>query len=448
MAIQWRDQPIIDSVQLPGSSTKYWVVDKEAREKIETLIGATRFMGVTTTELTDGATTNPITINDETYTAGVGDIVIYTPNESASLEFIWDGTRWQLLGGQIIEGLGALAYKDSATGSFIPNVQRNGGVTVSSKTLAASAIPLTLSTVAVTGATSFKTINTSTSAKAAVTVTYSKLTSATTTVNSSATFTGVITNGVTGVTGGTGTKNTATTLALAEATGGVTLVTGIPSTATATGGAATVGAATVYGLAKSTTNYMTGAETLDKKSATVLTSVTATTNANEFTASVVDGVLTFATAAGSVSTVTVGSTSVLSYTTGITAGGSATATTYTVGKSGATTFTQPTISIGAATTKNYKVSVPANTFITSVTAAEATLGDIDIQVSGAAVTTSGISLTHTPTDATGSTDSNVITGLTTSTVYGTVSAYAGGSHDHDVTDTLTVTGTTTSVTVS
>lgn len=120
MAIQWRDQPILDSVQLPGSDTKYWVADSEAREKIETLIGATRFMGVTTTELEDGDTTNPITIDKKSYTAQTGDIVIYTPLTGSSLEFIWDGSKWQLLGGQAIEDLGALAYKNSASGSYTP----------------------------------------------------------------------------------------------------------------------------------------------------------------------------------------------------------------------------------------------------------------------------------------------------------------------------------------
>lgn len=125
MAIQWRDQRLVDpelvldSVQLPDGN-KYFVKDTEAREKIETLIGATRFMGVTTTSITDGSTTNPITINGESYTAETGDIVIYTPETGPSLEFIWDGSRWQLLGGQAIENLGTLAYKNSATGSYTP----------------------------------------------------------------------------------------------------------------------------------------------------------------------------------------------------------------------------------------------------------------------------------------------------------------------------------------
>ena len=53
MAIDWRNEPVIDSVQLPGSETKYWVQDTEAREKIEALASATHFLGVTTTALED-----------------------------------------------------------------------------------------------------------------------------------------------------------------------------------------------------------------------------------------------------------------------------------------------------------------------------------------------------------------------------------------------------------
>ena len=47
------------------------------------------FRGSTTTALTDGATTNPITIDGSSYTAVMGDMVIY-----GNKEFLFDGTRW------------------------------------------------------------------------------------------------------------------------------------------------------------------------------------------------------------------------------------------------------------------------------------------------------------------------------------------------------------------
>ena len=55
---------------------------------------STHFIGITTTAITDGATTNPITVNGESYTAVFGDIVIYN-----SSEFIFDGTTWSAFGG-------------------------------------------------------------------------------------------------------------------------------------------------------------------------------------------------------------------------------------------------------------------------------------------------------------------------------------------------------------
>lgn len=125
MAIEWKNEPILDSVQLPGSETKYWVADKEAREMIETVVSATHFLGVTTTALTDESATNPIDIKEgqttKSVTAVSGDITIYKQTDHVSLEFIFDGTHWQLLGGQAIEGAGALAYKDSASGSYTPS---------------------------------------------------------------------------------------------------------------------------------------------------------------------------------------------------------------------------------------------------------------------------------------------------------------------------------------
>lgn len=122
--MDWNNTPVLDSIQLPGSDTKYWMKDTEAREKIEALVNVTHFLGVTTTELTDGASTNPITINEQEVTAVSGDIAIYKKDiglqEPLSLEFIFDGTYWQLLGGQSIEGAGDLAYKNSASGSYTP----------------------------------------------------------------------------------------------------------------------------------------------------------------------------------------------------------------------------------------------------------------------------------------------------------------------------------------
>ena len=54
----------------------------------------THFIGTTTTAITDGATTNPITVDGKSYTAVKGDIIIYD-----GTEFIFDGSAWQSFGG-------------------------------------------------------------------------------------------------------------------------------------------------------------------------------------------------------------------------------------------------------------------------------------------------------------------------------------------------------------
>ena len=68
------------------------------------------YRGTTTTALADGSTTNPITINGESYTAVAGDLVIYN-----GYEFLFDGTYWEKFG---TDGtLKALAFADTASGS-------------------------------------------------------------------------------------------------------------------------------------------------------------------------------------------------------------------------------------------------------------------------------------------------------------------------------------------
>ena len=56
---------------------------------------AMSFLGVTTTALTDGATTNPITINSGSTTAAKGDVVIVSGTDQ---EFIWTGSAWEEFG--------------------------------------------------------------------------------------------------------------------------------------------------------------------------------------------------------------------------------------------------------------------------------------------------------------------------------------------------------------
>lgn len=112
--------PDISQITLP-SGTTYDIKDSQARS-------AKEWLGVTTTELTDGASTNPITIDGEQVTAVAGNITAY-----GNSEFIFNGTVWQAFGN--LEDLGDLAYEDSATGTFTPQGSvSKPGVTVTPST--------------------------------------------------------------------------------------------------------------------------------------------------------------------------------------------------------------------------------------------------------------------------------------------------------------------------
>lgn len=106
----------ISKITLPNGNT-YDLKDAYARGEIEdikqAISGGVTFMGETTTALTDGATTNPITINGSSVTCLKGYLVVYE-----SKEFVFDGTKWIEMGDLSV--LGDLAYKDSASATYTP----------------------------------------------------------------------------------------------------------------------------------------------------------------------------------------------------------------------------------------------------------------------------------------------------------------------------------------
>lgn len=78
------------------------------------------YRGTTTTALSDGATTNPIQINGQDYTAVAGDLVI-----SGEYEYLFDGTHWEKFG---TDGtLKALAFADTASGTASVSVTGTAG---------------------------------------------------------------------------------------------------------------------------------------------------------------------------------------------------------------------------------------------------------------------------------------------------------------------------------
>lgn len=97
----------ISKITLPSGNT-YDLKDQGARDLIAQLQGASYFLGITTTALTDQATTNPITIDGDSVTAVNGNIVVY-----GNKEFIFNGAKWLEFGD--LSSLGALAYKSSVS---------------------------------------------------------------------------------------------------------------------------------------------------------------------------------------------------------------------------------------------------------------------------------------------------------------------------------------------
>lgn len=101
----------ISKITIPvGNSTQtYDIKDSTARAAIA---GGVTFAGVTTTALTDGASTASISINGESVTAINGMMAVY-----GNKEFIYasSDSKWHEFGD--VSTLGSLAFKDSASGT-------------------------------------------------------------------------------------------------------------------------------------------------------------------------------------------------------------------------------------------------------------------------------------------------------------------------------------------
>ena len=417
------DRRYISKVVLPGETIPYYIKD----ERVDSLGNATKFLGITSdSTISDGSTVADVELTDGT-TIDIDDItdgciIIQKGSLDLGAEYICatvsSTKKWFLFGDISVKDIGELAQYDT--------ISLSGTVGSSTKDLSATARPVAFSTTAVTGATKIITISSTTgSVNVPTEITYTKPTgSGTVTVNSSATFTGQYSIPST-LKQGTITKNTAgNNFTLSAATGGQKIITDVPNPVINQSVGVTIGSTNVYGLASATTKYMTGSETLSKVSTSVINTIRASTVAtnNVVLASVSNEILTLYA-------LSFGTQSVLSNTTTLTAGTSATATTFSVGASGAVpsaNITQPTFTI-AATSNTYKVYAAANTYVTGVDDPSIDSWDSsDVTVTGSAVTASAVTVGTTTSNAsiTSSTAATVING--TSTFYGTVSAYAGG----------------------
>ena len=122
------DPSYISKITLPNGNT-YDIKDSEAREQIQALVSidnGVRLVGVTTTALTDNATTATISINGTNHAALKGDLVFFDTKE-----FLFDGTNWHLL--DELSTHGALASKnkvkyDKATSATYTNTNSSKSV--------------------------------------------------------------------------------------------------------------------------------------------------------------------------------------------------------------------------------------------------------------------------------------------------------------------------------
>lgn len=108
--------PYISQITLPSGST-YEIKDAWARTQIEALTGGSAivFKGVSSTSLTDGGNENPTVDGQPVLVKATGELYFYDHQE-----FIYgDDNKWHLLGSEL-GLLGALAYEDSASGTFTP----------------------------------------------------------------------------------------------------------------------------------------------------------------------------------------------------------------------------------------------------------------------------------------------------------------------------------------
>ena len=129
----------LSKIKLP-SGTEYTLKDSQARTDIAniktSITQAMHFIGVTTTALSDGATTSPIKIDNVDVTPAQGDVVIYGTtgaNGAAPKEYVWNGTKWSELGST--GSLKSLAFKDSASGKVTPTGSVSSTFTGSSSTV-------------------------------------------------------------------------------------------------------------------------------------------------------------------------------------------------------------------------------------------------------------------------------------------------------------------------
>ena len=134
--------PYISKVTLPSGNT-YDLKDEEARELIHELQSTGSYLGITTSNISEGSTINPIVIDGTNVTAHNGDWCLHEETRTvgqqsvtSNIAYIFNSSnKWQEFSD--MTNLGGLAYKDSASGTvndYVTGVA-SASATVKSKTL-------------------------------------------------------------------------------------------------------------------------------------------------------------------------------------------------------------------------------------------------------------------------------------------------------------------------
>lgn len=111
------------------------------KNAISGLSGAMHFRGTTTTAITDGSTTNPITISGSSYTAAAGDVILREVTTGNIFEYIWTGSFWEMLGRdtnfKVAQTAVSSPITNGNTTAFIDTISQdtNGNITVTKKNL-------------------------------------------------------------------------------------------------------------------------------------------------------------------------------------------------------------------------------------------------------------------------------------------------------------------------
>lgn len=103
------------------------------------LASAMKFLGTSTTAITDGATTSPITVSDSSITPTAGNVVLY-----GQKEFVWTGSAWEELGNEgsykVVQAAVSSPATSGTTNAFIDTISQdtNGKITATKKSIALS----------------------------------------------------------------------------------------------------------------------------------------------------------------------------------------------------------------------------------------------------------------------------------------------------------------------